>query len=147
MNFNQKQARNAGITLIGLGLVALFHLWWALPPALLVTGGVLIYQRQKARGHTGAAVQAVLWGVGLAVLLLAHFIMPGVLLLGGTSLLMRGREAAVEAEVFALVGRFSRRRAPVAPLAPVMGAPTTPQRVTIVETREVASGTETTRLH
>ncbi|NTU83379.1 MAG: hypothetical protein HGA45_29090 [Chloroflexales bacterium] len=146
MNLNKKQARYAGIALIAFGLVTIFHLWWAIPSALLAAGGVVIYQRQKAIGRTGEAVQAALWGLGLAVLMLVDFIFPGALLLGGASLLMRGREAEVEARAMALVGRFSRRRASAAPVMSAPQAPAAPQRVTIVETRETASGTETVRL-
>ncbi len=139
MNLNQKHARNTGIALIVIGLIAVFHLWWAVPTALLAAGGVAIYRRQKALGRTGEAVQSALWGLGLAALMLAHFLLPGVLLLGGTSLLMRGHEAEVEAHALALVGRFSRRRAP---LAPTMST----QRITISEAREATSGSETVRL-
>ena len=145
MNLNQKQARNAGIVLIVLGLVAIFDLWWMIPAALLATGGVVIYRRQKALGRNGEAVQAALWGLGLAVLMLIDFIMPGVLLLGGASLLMRGREAEVEARALKVVGRIGRRRTPAMP-APQAPAATPPQPITIVEAREQPTGTETVRL-
>lgn len=160
MNINQTQARNAGIVLIVLGVVAIFNLWWLVPPALLAGGGVAIYLRQRAIGRRGEAIQALLWGVGLAVLLAADFIFPGVLLLGGASLLLRGREAQADDRVQATVARFARRRAPAvtAPSVPAMAAPQAPvaapqtpapqpaPRVTVVDTTQQTSNGETIRL-
>ncbi len=153
MNLNQQQTRYAGIALIVFGIVAVFNLWWLIPSALLAGGGAAIYQRQRASGRTGDAVQALLWGVGLAVLMLADFVFPGVLLLGGASLLLRGREPQADARVQATVARFARRRAPAvtATPAPTMSAPQAPvaqpqQRVTIVNSTEQPSTSETVRL-
>lgn len=153
MNLNQQQTRYAGIALIVFGIVAVFNLWWLIPSALLAGGGAAIYQRQRASGRTGDAVQALLWGVGLAVLMLADFVFPGVLLLGGASLLLRGRELQADARVQATVARFARRRAPAvtATPAPTMSAPQAPvaqpqQRVTIVNSTEQPSTSETVRL-
>jgi hypothetical protein len=131
MNVNQTQARYAGIVLITIGVVAIFNLWWLIPSALLAAGGVIIYRRQKALGRTGEAVQAALWGLGLALLMLVDFLIPGVLLLGGASLLMRGREAQVEARAMAFVGRFSRRRTPAITAAPAPKATEQPNGETI----------------
>jgi hypothetical protein len=153
VNINQSQARYAGIALIVLGVVAVFNLWWIIPPALLAGGGVAIYLRQRAIGRRGEAVQALLWGVGLAALLAVDFIFPGVLLLGGASLLLRGREAQADDRVQATVARFARRRAPAvtAPSVPAMAAPQAPvappvQRVTVVDTTEQGANGETIRL-
>ncbi len=144
MNLNQNQTRTAGIALIALGIVAIFNLWWLIPSALLAVGGLAIYRRQKALGRDGEAVQAALWGVGLALLMLADFLIPGVLLLGGVSLLMRGKEAEVEQRALRVAGRIGRRRAPAAMPAPQAAAP---QRASIVEPRDqAAAGTETVRL-
>lgn len=143
MNLNQKQARYAGIGLIVLGVIAIFNLWWLIPAALLAGGGVAIYQRQRALGRRGEAVQALLWGIGLAVLLLLDFVFPGVLLLGGASLLLRGREGQADDRVQAAVARFGRRRTPTMPVpqAP-MAQPQPP--ATVVSTDPGAS--ETVRL-
>jgi hypothetical protein len=148
MNLSQHQARTVGIVLIALGVVAIFNLWWLLPAALLATGGMVIYQRQKALNRTGEAVQGALWGIGLAVLLLLDFILPGVLLLGGASLLLRGREAAFEARIFGAVGRFSRRRTPALTATPAPRTPAPPiQAVPVVERRESQTNSnETVRL-
>jgi hypothetical protein len=148
MNLNQRQARNAGIVLIALGVIAIFNLWWLIPSALLAAGGVVVYQRQKSLGRNGEAVQGALWGLGLAVLLLLDFIIPGVLLLGGASLLMRGREAQVEARVLGTVGRLSRRRTPAITAAPAPRTPAAPaQPAPVVERREAQpGGNETVRL-
>jgi hypothetical protein len=153
VNLNQTNTRYAGVALITLGLIAVFNLWWLIPPALLAGGGVAIYLRQRQIGRTGEAVQALLWGLGLAALLAADFLFPGVLLLGGLSLLLRGREARAAASVDGVVARFARRRTPAvtAPATPAMAAPQAPaaqpqQRVTVVETTERPSGNETVRL-
>ena len=147
MNLTQQQARYAGFALIALGVVAVFDLWWAIPLALLAGGGIAIYQRQRALGRTGEAVQALLWGVGLAVLLLLGTVFPGVLLLGGASLLLRGREAQADARVQAVAARFARRRAPAVTAAPAAPqAPAARQPVTIVPATEQPATSETVRL-
>jgi hypothetical protein len=158
VNLNQQQTRYAGIALIVLGVVAVFNLWWMIPSALLIGGGVAIYQRQRASGRKGEAVQALLWGVGLAALLLVDFVFPGVLLLGGASLLLRGREAQADERVQRTVARFARRRTPAvsapaatAPSIPTMAAPQAPvaqpqQRVTIVSSSEQPNTSDTVRL-
>jgi hypothetical protein len=115
LNLNQKQTRVAGIALIALGVVAVFQLWWAIPSVLLAAGGVAIYRRQSAIGRTGEAVQGALWGVGLALLLLIGFVFPGVLLLGGASLLLRGNEAQAEQRAQRLLANVTSRRAPAQP--------------------------------
>jgi hypothetical protein len=150
LNLNQQQARVAGIALIALGVVAIFNLWWAIPSALLAFGGVTIYRRQRALGRTGEAVQAALWGVGLAVLLLLDFVFPGVLLLGGASLLLRGRELEADQRAHRLLSSVaSRRQAAVAPQAPaasaVPAAPPQQPRVTVVSSEQPTTG-ETMRL-
>ncbi|GAB4433351.1 MAG: hypothetical protein OHK0015_21980 [Chloroflexi bacterium OHK40] len=143
MNLNQKQARYAGIGLIVLGVIAIFNLWWLIPAALLAGGGVAIYQRQRALGRRGEAVQALLWGIGLAVLLLLDFVFPGVLLLGGASLLLRGREGQADDRVQAAVARFGRRRTPAMPASQAPVAQPQPP-ATVVSTDPGAS--ETVRL-
>jgi hypothetical protein len=137
MNLNQQQARNAGIALIVLGVVAVFSLWGLIPLALLAGGGYAIYRRQHALGRQNEAVQALLWGVGLAVLMVLDLLWPGVLLLGGASLLLRGHEAQAEQRVAGLIGQVTRRRAPA--------ASPTPTQVTIVGD-EPANTTQTVRL-
>lgn len=137
INLNQKQTRVAGIALIALGVVAIFHLWWAIPSVLLAAGGVAIYRRQRAIGRTGEAVQAALWGIGLALLMLIDFVFPGVLLLGGASLLLRGRELEADQRAQRLLTSVSSRRAaaPAQPAAqqpqasPVSEQPTTGETV------------------
>lgn len=142
MNLNQQRARYAGIALVILGVVAVFNLWWLVPAALLATGGVVIYRRQRAIGRRGEAVQALLWGMGLAVLLLADFIFPGVLILGGASLLLRGREAAADDRLQAIVARFRRQRTPAVSAQPVAS----PTRLPVEDTAERPATNETIRL-
>jgi hypothetical protein len=143
VNINQKQTRVAGIALIALGVVAIFHLWWAIPSVLLAAGGVAIYRRQRALGRTNEAVQGALWGVGLALLLLIDFVFPGVLLLGGASLLLRGRELEAEQRVQHMLANVTSRRsaAPApAPAQPVAQQP----KVTIISDQPTTG--ETVRL-
>jgi len=139
LNLNQKQTRVAGIALIALGVVAVFHLWWAIPSVLLAAGGVAIYRRQRGIGRTGEAVQGALWGVGLAVLLLVHFVFPGVLLLGGASLLLRGRELEADQRAQHMLANLSSRRA-AAPAQPAAQQ----SKVTIVSDQPTTG--ETVRL-
>ncbi len=110
MNFNQQQSRMVGIGLIALGVVAIFNLWWIVPVALLAGGGIYLYRQRKQMGRTNEAVQFGFWGLGLAALYLTDLIFPGVLILVGLSLMMRGREQSVEARVQRVLGRFSRRQ-------------------------------------
>jgi len=141
VNINQKQTRVAGIALIAIGVVAVFHLWWIILPALLAAGGVAIYRRQRALGRTNDAVQGALWGVGLALLLLIHFIFPGVLLLGGASLLLRGHELEADQRVHGMLATIMSRRVPAQP--PIR--PVASTRVTIVNVDQPSTG-ETVRL-
>jgi hypothetical protein len=135
-----RQTRITGIILIVLGIVAVFKLWWLLPAALLALGGAVIYRRQRAIGRVAEAVQALLWGVGLAALLLADFIFPGVLILGGVSLLLRGREGDMDARLRTMVARLRRAPATSAP----QSAP--PPPVTVIAENERPATNETIRL-
>jgi hypothetical protein len=143
LNLNQKQTRIAGIALIALGVVAIFNLWWAIPSVLLAAGGVAIYRRQRSLGRTGEAVQGALWGVGLALLLLINFVFPGVLLLGGASLLLRGRELEADQRVQHMLTNITSRRSVAQPQAPAQ--PVAQPRVTIVNGEQPTTG-ETVRL-
>lgn len=144
MHINQTQTRYAGIALIVLGVVAVFGLWWLIPSALLAAGGVAIYRRQRAIGRRGEAFQALLWGVGLALLLLVDFVFPGVLLLGGASLLLRGREVQADDRVQATVARLLRRRVPA--VSATTAQPQAHQQVTVVSVPEAPASNETVRL-
>ncbi|MQJ93324.1 hypothetical protein, partial [Escherichia coli] len=68
MSFQRDQMRLIGLLLVTMGIVAIFKLWWLVPIALLAGGGIVIYRRQRSLGRTNEAVQALLWGVGLALL-------------------------------------------------------------------------------
>ncbi len=110
------QTRLIGLILITIGVVAIFRLWWLVPVALLAGGGIVIYRRQRNLGRIDEAVQALLWGVGLALLSLFKLLWPGILILGGVSLLLRGREAEVEQRMWALLGQLlSWNRRPTTP--------------------------------
>lgn len=134
MNFNQQQSRMVGIGLIALGIVAIFNLWWIVPVVLLAGGGAYLYTQRKRMGRNNEAVQFGFWGLGLAALYLTDLMFPGILVLAGLSLLMRGREHLVDARVQQLLGRFKRRQAAPAtidqtalqPAAPVASTPPAP---------------------
>ncbi|MCX7859334.1 MAG: hypothetical protein N2385_04530 [Chloroflexus sp.] len=116
MSLQNDQTRFIGLLLVALGVVAIFKLWWLVPIALLAGGGIAIYRRQRSLGRTNEAVQALLWGVGLALLSLFNLVWPGILVLGGISLLMLGREAEVEQRMWALLGQvLNWNRRPAAP--------------------------------
>ena len=97
MNLNAQQTRIAGFALIAFAVVMILDLWWLLPVAMLGGAGVAIYRRERSIGQINSAVQGGLWGLGLAVLYVLGAIFPGVLLLGGASLLLRGNEATLRA--------------------------------------------------
>ncbi|MGB9751147.1 MAG: hypothetical protein C0183_01290 [Roseiflexus castenholzii] len=109
MNFVYDNRRSAaiGIGLIVLGVIWWLNLWWLLLPGALIAGGVAAYIQRRAT-RTSEAVQAVLWGVGLGVLLLIDFLFPGVLFLAGISILARGRETAIDAQMQRFIGGLRR---------------------------------------
>ena len=154
MNFNKQPSVALGAFLIGLGLVWWLHLWSLLLPAALLVGGLVAYQQRRRLGRTIEAVQVGLWGVGLALLFMLHFVWPGVLLLAGASVLMRGRETNVDAYVQNALAQ-ARRRPPAAarpmPTQQVEITTTQPAPLPSVQPRPaVSEGTsntgETTRL-
>ena len=123
MNFNKQPSVALGAFLIGLGVVWWLNLWSLLLPAALLIGGVAAYQQRRRLGRTVEGVQVGLWGVGLALLFMLHFIWPGVLFLAGASVLMRGRETNVDAYVQNALSQARRR--------PTAGRPTPTQHVPI----------------
>lgn len=127
---NQQQTRYAGIALITLAVVIIFNLWGLIPVALLAGGGAMIYQRERSMGRTNSAVQAGLWGLGLALLYMLDFVLPGVLLLAGASLLLRGKEDQADARVQRVLSRMPHRR--IAPVAPAASTAPAQPKVTIV---------------
>jgi hypothetical protein len=100
-----------GTFLIGLGLVWWLDLWWLLlPVAMIVAGGVGYLQRRSA-GRANEALHIAIWGVGMGLMLLLNFLWPGVLFVAGASILLRGREAEVEATVRRAITRVRGGRA------------------------------------
>jgi hypothetical protein len=67
--------------------------------------------QRRQMGRLIEGVQVGIWGVGLALLFMLHFVWPGVLFLAGASFLARGRESRIDAAVQQLVARFNARRA------------------------------------
>ncbi len=124
MHFNKQPSVALGAFLIGLGVVRWLHLWSLLLPAALLIGGVVAYQQRRRMGRTVEGVQVGLWGVGLALLFMLHFIWPGVLFLAGASVLMRGRETNVDAYVQNALSQ-ARRRPTVARPTPTQHVPIT----------------------
>jgi hypothetical protein len=110
MNLNKQPSVAVGAFLIGLGLVWWLQLWSLLLPAALLVGGVVAYQQRRRMGRTVEAVQVGLWGVGLALLFMLHFVWPGVVFLAGASVLMRGRETNADAYVQNALAQARRRR-------------------------------------
>ncbi len=151
MNTNKQQSVMLGGFLIALGLVWWLNLWWVLLPGLLIAGGVIGYRQRRSLGRPIEAVQAGLWCIGLAILFLIGGIWPGVLLLAGVSILIRGRELQVDDRLQSLFAQArSRRRVsqPVTtqqvPITTVqMPAATTPPQFSA----PTASTGDTTRLH
>lgn len=148
MTSNRQQSVLIGGFLIALGLVWWLNLWGLLLPAVLVAAGVIGYRQRRAIGRPIEAVQAGLWCFGLGLLFLTHILWPGVLLLAGVSILIRGREIQIDDRVRAMVA--ARRPRPAASV--------TSQQVPITTVQMPAAPTpqfgvpssstgETTRLH
>jgi hypothetical protein len=110
MNFNKQPSVALGAFLIALGVVWWLNLWSLLLPAALLIGGVVAYQQRRRMGRTVEAVQVGLWGVGLALLFMLHFVWPGVLFLAGASVLLRGRETNADGYVQNALAQVRRRR-------------------------------------
>ena len=110
MNINKQPTVALGVFLIALGLVWWLNLWSLLLPSALLVGGVVAYQQRRQLGRTIEAVQVGMWGVGLALLFLLHFVWPGILFLAGASVLVRGREDRVDAYVQQAIARVRRPR-------------------------------------
>ncbi len=111
MKLHDKRSQYLGIALIVLGLFAVLRLWWLLPTALLAIAGGYFYRQRRQMGRIPEAVQSGLWLVGLAVLFLVDFLFPGILILAGASLLVRGHEAELDQRVQHFVQRFQNRPA------------------------------------
>lgn len=105
-HMKQKRTRYLGLGLVILGIMAVLGLWNLVPVVLLGAVGAYIYMERRREGRIGAAVQSALWLVGVALLLAVHFVVPGILLLAGASLLLRGREQQVDQRLSALLARF-----------------------------------------
>ncbi len=95
-----------GTGLIVLGIVMAFGLWGLLPVLGLSAAGVYLYTERRRTGRIGAAVQSGLWLIGLAVLFLVQFVMPGIIILAGLSLLARGRETELDAWLVRLLAKL-----------------------------------------
>ena len=147
MNMTQQRTVYAGIALVALGIIALLNLWWLVPVALFAGVGYVVYSQRRAMGRYDEAVQGGLWGFGMALLWIVG-IFPGIILLAGASLLARGREAQVDAQVQRLLGQgraaLQARRSVPSSSAPV--APQRPTNITIVTPDDQPSTGETTRL-
>jgi hypothetical protein len=153
MNFNKQPSVALGAFLIGLGLVWWLNLWSLLLPAALLVGGVVAYQQRRRMGRTVESVQVGLWGVGLALLFMLHFVWPGVLFLAGASVLIRGRETNVDAYVQNALAQARRRPTPTrsTPTQHVEIATTQPSSLPPAPSRPAVSEStsntgETTRL-
>ncbi|GAB4113683.1 MAG: hypothetical protein Fur005_08870 [Roseiflexaceae bacterium] len=104
----------AGGALIMLGLVWWLNLWSLILPAALIGGGVAAYFQRRSYGRRNEAMQALLWGIGMGLLILLKFVWPGVLFVAGLSILLRGREDQVESAMQLAISRI-RRRTPSRP--------------------------------
>ncbi len=150
MRIDNKQARYLGIALIVLGAIAVLKLWGLVLPVALGGLGGFMYMQRRQMGRIGEAVQGGLWLIGSALLFLVNFFVPGVLLLGGTSLLLRGREPGVDRKVQSYLGhiqaRLSNRRQPAAQHVPVQHAPQDHTNSAPAQTEDDAATGKTIRL-
>jgi hypothetical protein len=151
MNPNKQQSVMFGGFLIALGLVWWLNLWWVLLPGLLIAGGVIGYRQRRSLGRPIEAVQAGLWCIGLALLFLIGGIWPGVLLLAGVSILIRGRELQVDDRLQSLFAQARSRRVASPPVTTQQVPITTVQMPTATTPPQFSAPTtntgDTTRLH
>lgn len=143
-NLNSRQAKYLGIALIALGVFTILRLWWLIPALVLAGAGIFVYMQRRGLGRVNEAVQFGLWGIGLALLTLVKLVFPGVLLLAGASLLLRGREQEIDNRVQALIARFGINRGSGTAITPTNPAASQATKISIVE-EQPATG-ETTRL-
>lgn len=150
MNFVYDNRRSVvvGIGLILLGFIWWLNLWWLLLPGLLIAGGVAAYV-QRCALRTSEAVQVGLWGIGLGLLLLVDFLFPGILFLAGISLLIRGREDGIDAQIQHSINGLRRPRQNIHPAkttsVPITIHPGAATQTPFTSPDHVATG-ETTRL-
>jgi hypothetical protein len=149
---NSQRNLYAGIALVVLGALFLTGTGWLLPVLVFAGGGAYLYQTQRRAGNLEKALIGGLWGVGLALTWLTGAWIAGLMLLGGLTLLLRGREQRVDTAVQRYLGQaqsiVQSRRAP-RPAAtsvqnpPVSTRPSSP--VTIIHDEAPTTG-DTTRL-
>ncbi|MEM8529799.1 MAG: hypothetical protein AAGF95_03095 [Chloroflexota bacterium] len=145
MNLSRQQTAAVGIGLITFGVIVWLNLWWLVVPGLLISGGAMAYAQRRSMNRIAEAVQLGLWGVGLGLFAIPFMpFIAGFFLIGGTSLLIRGREDKADTFVQRLIGRV-RRRSSSTPTVSVQQVPITQQQTTQQEVHEPATG-ETRRL-
>jgi hypothetical protein len=144
LNNTNRQTVVMGVFLIALGVVWWLNLWSLLLPAAMIVAGVAGYLQRRSAGRKDEAIQAALWGIGMGLLFLTSFVWPGVLFIAGASILLRGREAQVEASVRHAITRVRPNRASRS--AERVPVETTP--VTIIPINQSGSSIgDTTRLN
>ncbi len=144
MNTNRQQSVSIGAILIGVGVLWWLNLWWLLVPGILAVGGAIGYVQRRTYGRPVEAVQIGLWGMGLGLLFLLGFVWPGILLLAGLSILLRGRENEADAAIQGALARIANRSRP-APV-PTQRVPLVTQQSLQVQQEEKATTGETRRL-
>lgn len=125
LNLDSKATRYVGFSLVIAGFFALVGMWWMLPVVILASVGGYVYTERRKEGRIAAAVQSGLWLIGLAVLWLFSAIIfpPGILVLAGASLLIRGHEPKVDERVREFLAKIGIKLAPAATTpAPVVAA-------------------------
>ena len=151
MNTSQRTLYG-GIALVVLGALFLTGTGWILPVLVLGGGGAYLYRTQRRAGNLEKALIGGLWGVGLAITWLTGQWIAGLLLLGGLTLLMRGRESRVDTAVQRYLGQaqalVQSRRASHTAMPAVQNPPVSsrqPSPVTIIHDEAPTTG-DTTRL-
>lgn len=127
-NLNQQQWY-LGIAMIAVGVLIAFNLWGLLPIALITGLAIFVYTQQRKEGNTARAVQGGLWLLGMAgIILLSHFIPWAALLmlLAGTSLLLRGNEEKVDAFIQQMFKGLRKRDRSSASQSSATDVPITP---------------------
>lgn len=143
---NRQQNVVVGAFLIGLALVWWLHLGWLVWPGVLAAAGVVAYNQRRKAGRVTEAVQAGLWLLGLSLVFLLHVVFPGIVLLIGASILIRGREQQVDDQIQQLVQNATKPRSTGHSL-PTQHVPVTaPTTKATGSEQEYSTTGETTRL-
>lgn len=140
MNMRNAPWRLVGIMLLISAVLLLFGAAGLLVPFWLIGLGLFMWRRQRRLGRVVQGVHIGVWGIGLALSLLLHLDwIIALLLLAGSSFLLRGREHTFDGMAQTLWLKIAN------PVRRVSRNAVTPSQVISIEPNAPATG-ETRKL-